>query len=269
MKSKYSIIAILGIAAGLLAGFSKRQPVLYLIGDSTVATTTPQSEIQGWGGYLSSFFDTTKIKVENRAVAGTSSRTYQTKGVHTIEMLKNGMWDSIKVTLKPGDFVMMQFGHNDESPVNDSARARGSLKGIGADSVLIYNRFLKRPEVVHSYGWYIKKFISDTRLRGAVPIVCSPVPKNFWKDSHVIRNTDDYGKWGSTVAENTGTFFIDLNKLIADQYDAEGQLKVNSFYFVKDNIHTTRAGAQLNATLVAGAIRAAKSCPLKDYLKNQ
>jgi lysophospholipase L1-like esterase len=266
MKFKHFIIGILGIVACLIAGFKKERPVLYLIGDSTVASAPSHSEIQGWGGHLASFFDTTKIRLENRAVAGTSSRTYQTKGVHTAGMLKNGMWDSVMVTLKPGDFVMMQFGHNDDSPIDDTARSRGSLKGTGTDSTVIFNRFLKKQETVHTYGWYLRKFISDTRLRGAVPVICSPIPKNAWKDNRVVRNTNDYNKWCAEVAASTGTLFINLNKLIADHYDADGQAKVDTLYFVKDHIHTTLAGAMLNAGIVATGIRESDS-RLKKYLK--
>jgi rhamnogalacturonan acetylesterase len=268
MKFKHMIIGGLAVAAGLFGGFKKERPILYLIGDSTVATAPPDSFIQGWGTHLASFFDTTKIRLQNRAVPGTSSRTYQTKGVVSTDQLKNGLWDSVMVTLKPGDFVIMQFGHNDDSPIDDTARSRGSLKGIGTDSAVIFNRFLKKQETVHTYGWYLRKFISDTRSRGAVPVICSPIPKDLWKGSLVVRNTDDYDKWCAEVAANTGTLFINLNKMVADKYDLDGQARVDALYFVKDHIHTTLAGAQINAGLVASGIRESDS-QLKKYLKKQ
>ena len=70
------------------------------------------------------YFDAAKINVVNRAVGGLSSRTYLTQGD----------WDRVLAMLKPGDFVMMQFGHNDGGPLDDAARARGTLKGTGEET---------------------------------------------------------------------------------------------------------------------------------------
>src|SRR5436189_3144027 len=102
-------------------------PTLYIIGDSTVHNTG--AGLVGWGDCIGEFFDTSKINIENRAIAGRSSRTFMTEG----------RWDKIMETLKPGDFVLMQFGHNDASPVNDNSRARRSLKGTGEDTEEIDN----------------------------------------------------------------------------------------------------------------------------------
>jgi hypothetical protein len=80
----------------------------------------------------------------------------------------------------------MQFGHNDASPLDDTARARGTIKGIGDDSTEIYNPIRKINEVVHSYGWYMRRFVKDTKAKGAIPIVCSLIPRDNWKDGKVI-----------------------------------------------------------------------------------
>ena len=269
MKNFHAVTIVLLTAIFITAvAFRRPKPVLYIIGDSTVASAKPGNLIQGWGRLLIGYFDTSKINIQNRAVSGISSRTYQTKGVHDPAMLKNGLWDSIMVTLKPGDFVLMQFGHNDESPVDDSTRQRGSIRGTGNDSTIIFNRYLKRRETVYTYGWYLRKFIADTRSRGAVPVICSPIPKNKWKDGKVVRNNNDYGKWAAEVAAEQHAFFIDLNQLVADQYDAAGQEKINSGYFAPDNVHTTETGAILNASLIAGSLKQLKDCELKNYLNN-
>jgi len=75
----------------------------------------------------------------------------------------------------------MQFGHNDGGAVNDASRARGSLRGIGNETEEIDNLLTKKHEIVHTFGWYMKKFISDAKARQATPIVLSPVPRNMWK----------------------------------------------------------------------------------------
>src|SRR5205809_4766837 len=168
--------------------FKKETPTLYIIGDSTVRNGdgTGKNNQWGWGTVIDSHFDTTKISVRNLAIGGRSSRTFITEG----------RWDKILETLRKGDFVIMQFGHNDASPLDDTARARGTIKGIGDDSTEIYNPIRKIKEVVHSYGWYMRRFVKDTKAKNAIPIVCSLIPRDNWKDGRVIRSADSlhYGQ---------------------------------------------------------------------------
>src|SRR5690606_32344394 len=114
----------------------------------------------GWGHFLGDYFDSDKITVLNKALGGTSSRTFRNN---------TGLWDSVLVKIKPGDFVMMQFGHNDSSPLDDSARARGTIRGNGNESKEIYNPIKKKQEVVYTYGWYLRQFIADVKAKGATP----------------------------------------------------------------------------------------------------
>lgn len=147
-------------------------PSLFLIGDSTVRNGQGNGSNGqwGWGEPLAAYFDPAKINVVNRAVGGLSSRTY----------LTGGFWDQVKPMLKRGDFVLMQFGHNDASAVNDTSRARRTIRGVGAETQEIDNLLTKQHEVVHTYGWYLRKFIADARAAGATPLVCSPVPRKSW-----------------------------------------------------------------------------------------
>jgi Lysophospholipase L1 and related esterases len=232
--------------------------VLYIIGDSTVRNGdgSGRDSLWGWGSLIASRFDTTKLSVRNLAIGGRSSRTFITEG----------RWDRILQTLKPGDFVIMQFGHNDAGPLDDTARARGTIKGIGEDSVTIYNPIRKMKETVHSYGWYMRKYILDTKAKGAIPIVCSPVPRNNFRDGKTVRASESYGKWAQEVAKAHGAFFIPLNDLIADQYDAMGADAVNKF-FPKDHTHPNRAGSELNADMVVKGIKNLRKCPLRKFLK--
>lgn len=252
-----------------LLGFVKQKPTVYLIGDSTVATGSASGNIQGWGGMLYEYLDTVQVAVRNRAIAGTSSRTYYTQGVHDAKMKANGMWQGVLATLQKGDYVIMQFGHNDESPVVDSTRCRGSIKGIGEDTVEVFNPFLHRQETVHSFGWYLEQFIIDTKHKGAIPVVCSAIPKNKWVGDKIARNSNDYGKWAAAVAKRHQVLFIDLNALAADTYDAAGKVKTTATWFVADNVHTTAAGARNHARLVATVIKQWRGCALSEYIINQ
>jgi rhamnogalacturonan acetylesterase len=237
------------------------KPTFYLIGDSTVKNGKGRGDggLWGWGNYIAAYFDTTRIAVENNALGGTSSRTFQTMG----------LWNKVLTKLKPGDFVIMQFGHNDNGALDDTARARGTIRGIGNEQQEIYNPLRKTQEVVHTYGWYMRKYITDVKAKGATPIICSPIPRNTWKDGKSAgRNNDNsYGQWAKEVSEQTGTYFVDLNKLIADDYDAEGEAKVKSTYFGTDATHTLEPGAQLNAKFVIQGIRSFNQLELNKYLK--
>lgn len=237
---------------------SKHKPTVFIIGDSTVKNGKGDGAngLWGWGDLVVQYFDTTKIKVENHALGGTSSRTFQTKG----------LWEAVRNRLQPGDFVLMQFGHNDGGPVNDTLRARGTTKGIGDETEDIDNLITKQHEVVHSYGWYLLKVIREAKEKGAVPIVISPIPRNMWEDGKVLRNSNDYGMWAREVAEKTRVPFIDLNELVAEKYDKLGPEKVKTF-FPGDHTHTNLEGAALNAETIVEAIQKLKHCSLKKNLK--
>jgi rhamnogalacturonan acetylesterase len=258
-------LSLLLMAGIILSAFMLNKPAgkptFYLIGDSTVKNGKGKGDgdLWGWGNYIAAYFDTTRIAVENDALGGTSSRTF-----HTL-----GLWDKVLTKIKPGDFVIMQFGHNDSGPLDDTARARGTIKGIGEEQQEIYNPIRKIKEVIHSYGWYMRKFVTDVKAKGAMPIICSPIPRNKWKDgkSDGRNNENSYGQWAREVSAQTGAYFVDLNKLIADDYDVEGEAKVKSTYFGSDATHTLESGAQLNAKFVIQGIKSFSQLELNKYLK--
>jgi len=233
------------------------KPVFYIIGDSTVKNGKGKGDgdLWGWGSLLDSYFDTTRISVRNYALGGRSSRTFITEG----------HWDAVLSTLKSGDYVIMQFGHNDAGPLDDTARARGTIKGTGDETKDIYNPIMKKNETVHTYGWYLRMYVADIKARGATAIICSPVPRDRWVDGKCVRASGDYGKWAREVAEATGAYFIDLNNLIADEYDKWGPAMVNGF-FPGDHTHTNAAGARVNAEAVVKGIKELERSGLTKYL---
>ena len=236
-----------------------RIPVLFLIGDSTVKNSTGKGDggLWGWGDRLAEHFDKSKITIQNRARGGRSSRTYLTEG----------LWDQVLAEIKPGDFVLMQFGHNDGGSINTGTRPRASLKGSGDEAQEVVMEATQKKEVVHTYGWYLRKFIADTKAKGATPIVLSPIPRNIWKNDHVVRADRDYGKWASEAAAAEMVAFIDLNAIVATKYEAIGQEKVAADFFTQaDHTHTTAAGATVNARCVVEVIRGLKDIPLRAAL---
>jgi lysophospholipase L1-like esterase len=229
-------------------------PTLFLIGDSTVRNGQGDGNNGqwGWGEPLVALFDAKKINVVNRAVGGLSSRTFLTLG----------HWEKALAFMKPGDVVIMQFGHNDDGALNDEPppplRARGTIKGTGDEAVEIDNVMTKKHEVVHTYGWYLRRFIADARERGVTPIIASLVPRKSWTDGHI--NRAPYAAWAAEVAASTKTAFIPLNEIIARRYEAVGPEAVEKF-FADANTHQTRAGAELNADSVVAGLKALSPAP--------
>jgi len=233
-------------------------PTLWIIGDSTVKNNTPG--LQGWGDPIAAYFDTTKINVKNRALGGRSSRTFQTEG----------LWDKVLAEMKSGDFVLIQFGHNDNGPLN-TGRARASLHNNSDDTQEVVMEATGKTEIVHSYGWYLRKYIADAKAKGATPIILSLVSRNIWdtEGKTVIRATADYALWASEAAKQGGADFVDLNAIIADHYEILGQDKVKAEFFLDDHTHTTPAGAKLNAASVVEGLRRLEHCGLCQYLLAQ
>jgi lysophospholipase L1-like esterase len=167
--------------------------------------------------------------------------------------------------LKPGDFVMMQFGHNDNG---SPATGRTAIKGIGPETLDVENPTNKQHEVVLTFGGYLRKYITDTRAKGATPIVCSLVPRKIWKDGKIVRSKDSQAGWAEQVAKAEGVTFVDLNEIIAQHYDELGPEKVEPL-FGDEHTHTSAAGAELNAQCVVAGLKALTNNPLAPYLREE
>lgn len=252
---KITLVLLITAFAGL-AFVYQQKPTIYLIGDST--THNSDKETWGWGSIIPNYFDLSKISIQNHAMAGRSTRTF----------IKEGRWNKVDSLLKPGDYVMMVFGHNEGSQPDTTKKGyRGVLKGIGEETVELTWPTNGTKETVHTYGWYFRKFIRETKAKGATPIVLSMIPRNEFRDGKVIRADNDYGKWAQEVAQQEGAVFIDMNRITADKYDKWGPDTVKKF-FPGDHTHTNKTGATINAESVAEGIRADPQNPLNKYLKN-
>ena len=228
-------------------------PTLYVIGDSTVRNGqgTGTNQQWGWGDPLRELFDPAQITVLNRGHGGTSSRTFYTRGD----------WQRVRDALRPGDWVILQFGHNDSAKLNDDSRARGTIRGVGDEQEEIDNLLTKQREVVHTYGWYLRQYVAETRAKGASVIICSLIPRMIWKEGKIARSTENYAGWAAAVAKAEQVPFLDLNRIIADRYDALGPKAVEPF-FVNEHTHTSRAGAEFNAAYVVAGIKTLAMQPL-------
>jgi lysophospholipase L1-like esterase len=224
-------------------------PSIFLVGDSTVRNGRGDGAggEWGWGDFLDKHVDTTQFNVVNRAVGGFSSRTFVT----------GGQWQRALNMMRPGDYVVIQFGHNDSGALNDDHRARGTIDGTGEAEQTINNLLTGKQETVHTYGWYLRKMVGEALARGITPIIASPVPRMIWDDSgkRIKRPTDSYPQWAQTVVEESGVAFVDLHGLVADRYDQLGPKRVKPF-FADKHTHTSLEGARFTAELVAEELKA-------------
>lgn len=257
MKKKFFLFLLV---FPFILAFQKPKPTLFLIGDSTVKTGAGKGEndMWGWGTILPSFFDTTRLVIDNQAIGGRSSRTFLTEG----------RWEKLLPQFKKGDFLIIQFGHNDDWPLNDTLRARGTIKGIGEEVEEIDNVITKKHEVVHTFGWYMRKYANEAKAKAVQVIICSPVPRNnFDENGKIKRPMPYYSQWAEQVAQQAEVDFINLHELSAVVYEDLGPVKVKEMYFTpKDNIHTNKAGAMLNAQKVVEGVKSLKKSKLKKYI---
>lgn len=235
-QSVVGLVAVISFCQFAIAE-NDNAPTIYVAGDSTAADGAEGA--RGWGRHLSKFFDPDKVRVENLARGGRSSRTFITEG----------LWEELSAKLRAGDVVLIQFGHNDGGSINDSRRARGSLPGLGNETREIDNQLTNEHEEVHTFGWYVRKMIADTRDKGATPILLSLTVRNIWNGDRVERGSGHYSQWARELARSEDASFIDLTNLAADLYEQMGPESVAAL-FPRDHTHTSDEGALLNARLV-------------------
>jgi lysophospholipase L1-like esterase len=250
--------------SGFLTDTNRTFPILFIVGDSTVHN--PGKGERGWGDVIGKSFDTNKIRVENHALGGRSSRTFITQGY----------WDMILAAAKPGDFVLIQMGHNDGGALNEEApgskyplRARGTIRGLGEETQEIDNVLTKQHEVVHTYGWYLRKYINDAHAKGMTPIICTPIPhclKEPVKAGDLEKSP--YVEMSTAVAKAEKVPFVNLNQITLSHYAGLSPQEIKEKYFTPaDGTHTSPAGAELNAQSVVEGLKQLKDCPLAGYLR--
>lgn len=212
------------------------KPTIYIAGDSTAQTydrakTYPQT---GWGQVFADYF-TDDVVIENRSMGGRSLKSYN----------NDGRLDKILTSMYPGDYVLIQFGHND-----------GSTKPERYISVDDFKTLMT------------EKYVGEIVKRGGIPVIMSPTPHYSPDENGKFAPTIiDYSDAAREVAENTGTLFLDIQQKIADRWNELGADKVKTFYFINepgesvaypdgtdDHTHFKEAGAREVAQIIADAL---------------
>ena len=242
---KYFLLVLICI---LFSACSK-QIVIYTIGDSTMANkpNPEKNPERGWGQMLQAYFND-EVVVINKAVNGRSTRSF----------IVEKRWDSIYNTLKKGDYVFIQFGHND---------------GKETDPLRYTN-----PHT--SYRYNLTRFVNETREKGANPIILSSIARrNFNEQGSLIDKHGDYTMEARLVAEKLKVPFIDLQYLteqMEEKYGVEGSKQLHLHYKPgendffpegkEDNTHLSVKGANEIAAMVIEEIEK-MNIPLKWKLK--
>jgi len=242
---KIRLMIILLITSSCFA----QKTTIFSIGDSTMASKVNPAENpeHGWVQVLAPFFNSSII-IDNRAVNGRSTRSF----------LNENRWDSVCKILKKGDYVFIQFGHNDQK-VEDPKR-------------------YTNPHTAYRYN--LIKFVMDSRAKGATPILFSSIVRRNFNDNGVLVDTHgDYPMETRLVAQQYNVPFIDLNYLtekLEESYGMEESKKLhlhfkageNSYYKQEknDDTHLSNLGATEVAKLVIAALKMS-DLDLKKHIK--
>jgi lysophospholipase L1-like esterase len=233
------------------------KPVVFFTGDSTVKNEDKdENSMWGWASVAHTVFNTKKCTLVNAAKAGRSARTF----------VEEGRWEKVYNSIEPGDYVLIQFGHNDMGDIA-GGKARADIRGV-KDSSHVYRLEKDRTyKVVYSYGWYLRKFVGDVREKGGTPVIVSMTPRNEWPGGKMERRPGSCATWAKEVADELGVAFVDMHNLTADYLDRKaGSKEKAAKYYKRDHTHTSLLGAELNAKMFRKGIKKT-DCDLKKLMK--
>ena len=233
------------------------KPVVFYIGDSTTRNgSAGNGNIQaqwGWGFYAQEFIDSTKAVCENHALGGTSARSFY-----------RDQWPAVKAGIKPGDFVVIGFGHNDGGSNWDT---RSSISGTSATDTRTVVNSAGNTEIVYSFGQYLRMFANDVKALGATPVLVSMTARYSFNNGTAALNTQ-HRLWTKTVAEEMGLSFLDIGLKAQQYYTKYGEWKAYQFFCNDNSLHTGLRGAWENAWYHAQCIYEDENNPMRKLVND-
>ena len=220
---------------------------VHTIGDSTMSEYKPAATPKrGWGMYLQAFFNTDSVSVNNRGKSGASTRTfYQTPN----------LWPSVKQQMKAGDYLIIQFAHNDEKCKGEDVYVQNAkLRAEGKDTLTD----MRGTEPNTTYKEFLRTYIREARSMGVTPILMSPICRAYFqKDGtindegrHKLVESKDYVKAMREVAQEMWVPFLDMTARSREFYEQQGKEYCMAHYFnCGDKTHTSAAGGMAIASL--------------------
>lgn len=224
---------------------------VHTIGDSTMSSYQPAATPKrGWGMYLQVFFNSDSVEVNNRGKSGASTRTfYETEN----------LWPSVKKQMRAGDYLIIQFAHNDEKCKGEDVYVENArLRSEGKDTLTD----MRGTEPNTTYKAYLRKFINEAREMGVTPILMSPICRAYFKDGkinsegrHVLSAEKDYVRCMREVAQEMNVPFLDMTAASCAFYESRGKEFCMEHYFnCGDKTHTSAQGGMAVATLAYSLI---------------
>ncbi|KAF8311163.1 SGNH hydrolase [Clavulina sp. PMI_390] len=251
------MLSVLISTAALLASSVSAAPTLWLIGDSTMALHAASEGIQGWGVEVPTYF--TGLTVSNQGISGTSARSYARDGM---------FYNLIHNSIKAGDFVVIEFGHNDGGGAAASSTGDAGTTGLTTtQTVTLANG---TSEVVHTYNYYVEGMVDQIIAKGATAIVSSQTPNNPYENTTTIVNDPPrFVGYAATAASDKGVAYVNHFQSVIDLFTPLGTTTVNSYYPNDQHVHTNTAGAIVVAKAFIGGLKcsSAKSV-LNNYLSS-
>ena len=267
MRLRFIAAAALAACATLCADARK----VHTIGDSTMATYDENTTItRGWGQMFQQFFKG-DVTVNNRAKNGASSKSFYMEAPY---------WQSVKKQIQAGDYVLIQFAHNDEKSGGcDGNELKAYYKSIGDDAKANSTDY-RGTTASGTYKEYLRKYINETRALGATPVLVGAICRKYFSGNTIRRNgrhdlgdsfslikdgkyttgnkvgeddhTYDYPYQMKQVAEEMGVQYLDLTTATKELYESYGDAKANELLFDGNgSTHTSAMGATLIARLAA------------------
>ncbi|KAL4784778.1 SGNH hydrolase-type esterase domain-containing protein [Aspergillus varians] len=205
---------------------------IYLAGDSTMASSTP-----GWGDYIA---DSVSFSVSNQAIGGRSARSYT----------REGRFQTIADSLQAGDYVVIEFGHNDGGSLS-SDNGRTDCPGTGDETCeTVYDGVA---ETVLTFPKYLENAAQLFLGKGANVLISSQTPNNPWETGEFVYSPNRFVEYAQLAAEVAGVEYVDHGAYTASIFEALGADKVNSFYPV-DHTHTNAEGSGVVADAFLKAV---------------
>lgn len=244
---------VLALVSTVVAAPSKHTPTVYLAGDSTMAKGGGGSGTQGWGHYLKYSLS---VPVVNKAVAGRSARSY------TVE----GRFKAIADLLVPGDFVVIEFGHNDSGSLKPTDNGRTDCPGAGSETCT--STYDNKAVTVLTYPAYITNAGKLFTAKGAKVIVSSPTPDNPWETGKFSYTPSRFTTYSSASATAIGSAaaFVDHGQYAANIFKTLGKTVVDAYYPI-GHTHTSPVGADTVAKAFVKGLKCGGSA-LSRYVKN-
>ena len=223
---------------------------VHTIGDSTMSSYKPMATPKrGWGMYLQAFFNTDSVEVNNRGKSGASTRTfYETEN----------LWPSVKKEMQAGDYLIIQFAHNDEKCKGEDVYVENArLRASGQDTLTD----MRGTEPNTTYKEYLRRYVNEARELGVKPILMSPVCRAYFQEDGTINNEGrhnltkqemdkDYVRCMREVAEEMEVPFLDMTLASQVLFEQAGKNLCMAHWFnCGDKTHTGAEGGMAVATL--------------------